>query len=108
MSEQAQNKVAMVIVAHPDDAEFGCGGTVAAWAKEGWEAYYVVCSDGAGGGRDDAIDVGPEARRAGTRIRKAEQKAAGELLGIKDVIFLDYPDGRLQPTLELRRDIVRQ
>lgn len=108
MSEQTQNKVAMVIVAHPDDAEFGCGGTIAAWAKEGWEVYYVVCTDGAGGGPDDATDVGPEARCAGTRTRKAEQRAAGGILGIKDVIFLDYPDGRLQPTLELRRDIARE
>ncbi len=107
MSEQEQNKVAMVIIAHPDDAEFGCAGTVAIWAREGWDVYYVVCTDGAGGGPDDATDVGLEAQRKGTETRKREQLAAGEILGIKDVVFLDYPDGELEPTIELRRDLVR-
>lgn len=107
MSEQEQNKVAMVIIAHPDDAEFGCSGTIALWAREGWDVYYVVCTDGAGGGPDDATDVGLEAQRKGTETRKREQRAAGEILGIKDIVFLDYPDGKLEPTIELRRDLVR-
>ncbi len=105
--QQEQNKVAMVIVAHPDDAEFGAAGTVAKWVQEGWDAYYVICTDAAGGGSDEATDVGLEARRQMTETRKREQRAAGEVLGLKDVIFLDYPDGQLQPTIELRRDIVR-
>ena len=107
MSEQEQNKVALVIIAHPDDAEFGCAGTVALWAREGWDVYYVLCTDGAGGGPDEATDVGIEAQREMIRTRKIEQKAAGEVLGIKGVDFLDYPDGQLQPTIELRRDLVR-
>ncbi len=107
MSEQEQNKVAMVIVAHPDDAEFGAGGTIAAWAREGWDVYYVICTDGAGGGPDNAEDVGPAARRAISETRKREQRAACEVLGVKDAIFLDYPDGQLQPTIELRRGLVR-
>lgn len=107
MSEQEQKKIAMVIVAHPDDAEFGCSGTVALWARDGWDIYYVVCTDGAGGGPDDATDVGPEAQHALTETRKSEQRAAGAILGIKDVIFLDYPDGQLEPTIALRRDLVR-
>ena len=107
MSEQEQNKVAMVIIAHSDDAEFGCGGTVALWAREGWDIYYVVCTDGAGGGPDDATDVGLEAQRKGIETRKREQRAAGEILGIKDIVFFDYPDGKLEPTIELRRDLVR-
>jgi LmbE family N-acetylglucosaminyl deacetylase len=106
MSEQDQ-RVAMVIVAHPDDAEFGCAGTIAAWAHEGWEVYLVVCTDAAGGGPDDATDVGPAARQQITATRKAEQRAAAATLGLREVIFLDYPDGQLQPTIELRRELVR-
>ncbi|WP_322820311.1 PIG-L deacetylase family protein [Chloroflexus sp.] len=108
--QQTQNepKTALVVVAHPDDAEFGCGGTLAAWAAEGWEITLVICTDGSGGGPDDATDVGPAARRRISEIRKAEQQEAAKVLGLKEVIFLDYPDGMLQPTLELRRDIVRQ
>ena len=97
----------MVIIAHPDDAEFGAAGTVATWVREGWDAYYVVCTDAVGGGPDTATDVGPVARREISEIRKQEQRAAGEILGLKDVIFLDYPDGLLLPTIELRRDLVR-
>jgi len=97
----------MVIIAHPDDAEFGAAGTVASWVREGWDAYYVVCTDAVGGGPDTATDVGPAARREIAETRKQEQRAAGKILGLKDVIFLDYPDGLLQPTIELRRDLVR-
>lgn len=97
----------MVIIAHPDDAEFGAAGTVAAWVHEGWDAYYVICTDAVGGGPDTATDVGPAARREISETRKQEQRAAGEILGLKGVIFLDYPDGMLQPTIELRRDLVR-
>src|SRR6187549_425581 len=107
MSEQEQQRVAMVIMAHPDDAEFGCAGTVAAWAREGWDIYYVIITDASGGGPDEATDVGPTARSATTTTRKAEQRAAGEVLGLRDVIFLDKPDGLLEPTIELRRDLVR-
>lgn len=107
-NEQSEPRTALVVVAHPDDAEFGCGGTLAAWAAEGWEITLVICTDGSAGGPDDATDVGPEARRRISEIRKAEQRAAAQILGLKEVVFLDYPDGLLQPTIELRRDIVRQ
>lgn len=107
MSEQEQEKVAMVIMAHPDDAEFGCAGTVATWVQEGWSVYYVICTDASGGGSDDAVDVGLEARQKTIDTRKAEQRAAGEILGLKDIIFLNYPDGLLLPTPEVRRDLVR-
>ena len=103
MSEQEQNKVALVIIAHPDDAEFGAAGTVATWGQDGWDVYYVVCTDGAAGGPDDATDVGSAARRRDSEVRKNEQRAAGRVLGLKDVVFLDYPDGLLEPTIELRR-----
>jgi LmbE family N-acetylglucosaminyl deacetylase len=106
MSDQEQ-RAAMVIVAHPDDAEFGCAGTMALWAREGWDVYLVICTDAAGGGPDEATDVGPEARRRITETRKAEKRAAAEVLGLHEVIFLDQPDGLLQPTIELRRELVR-
>jgi LmbE family N-acetylglucosaminyl deacetylase len=107
MSDQEQQRVAMVIMAHPDDAEFGCAGTVAGWVNEGWQVFYVICTDAASGGADEATDVSVAARRQITETRKAEQRAAAAVLGLKDVIFLDYMDGVLQPTLDLRRDLVR-
>lgn len=107
MEERNQNQVAMVIVAHPDDAEFGCAGTAAVWARGGWDVYYVIATDGGSGGPDHATDVGPGARRKVSETRKAEQREAGRILGLKDVIFLDYRDGELEPTLGLRLDIVR-
>lgn len=107
MSEEISNKVAMVIMAHPDDAEFSCAGTVAKWVKEGWDVYYVICTDAGSGGPDEAIEVGPEARRLVSETRQDEQRAAGAVLGLKDVIFLNYRDGELQPTLDFRREVVR-
>lgn len=99
--------VALAIVAHPDDAEFGCAGTLAKWAREGWEVYLAVCTDASGGGSDDATDVGLQARQAITTIRKAEQRASAHILGLRDVVFLDQPDGLLSPTIELRKILVR-
>ncbi len=107
MSEQEQQKVAVVVVAHPDDAEFGSAGTVATWASEGWDVYYVICTDASGGRADDATDIGAEARKLISDTRKREQRAACEILGVKDVVFLDYPDGQLEPSFELRRALVR-
>ena len=107
MTTQELPRVAMVVMAHPDDAEFGCGATVAAWAREGWDVYYVICTDASGGGPDEATDVGPAARRAITDTRKAEQREAARILGVRDIVFLDLPDGTLQPTIELRRELVR-
>ena len=100
-------KTALVVVAHPDDAEFGFGGTLAKWARDGWDIVLVVCTDASGGGPDDHRDVTPAARNAITVIRKAEQRAAARVLGLKEVIFLDQPDGLLTPSIELRRMIVR-
>lgn len=110
MSEEQKDdrKTALVVVAHPDDAEFGCGGTIAAWAAEGWEVTLVVCTDGGSGGPDHAEDVGPEARRRVNATRKAEQRAAAEHLGLAEVVFLDLRDGELEPNIALRREIVRQ
>ena len=86
MSEQTQeqNKVAMVIVAHPDDAEFGAAGTAATWAREGWEIYFVICTDAAGGGPDDAIEhTGgvTGGSRAGQRHLRVDAAQAGGVAG---------------------------
>lgn len=104
---QELEKRAMVIVAHPDDAEFGTAGTVATWTRDGWDVELVVVTDGTAGGGDDATDVGPEARRRVSETRKAEQRAAADVLGISTVHFLDYPDGQVTPSIELRRELVR-
>ncbi|MDA8217423.1 MAG: PIG-L family deacetylase, partial [Dehalococcoidales bacterium] len=94
---------AMVIVAHPDDAEFGVAGTVAKWTRRGTTFVYVICTDGSKGTDDPALT--PERL---VPLRKVEQRAAAKVLGVEEVVFLDHEDGTLQPTLELRRDISRQ
>jgi LmbE family N-acetylglucosaminyl deacetylase len=100
-------KSALVIVAHPDDAEFGCAGTMAKWVRDGWQVTLVVCTDASGGGSDDARDISVDARRAITNTRKAEQRNAAKVLGLHDVVFLDQPDGLLTPSIDLRRMLVR-
>jgi LmbE family N-acetylglucosaminyl deacetylase len=90
----------MVVVAHADDAEYGCSGTVSKWCKEGMEVVYVLCTDGSKGSSDP--EMTPERL---VEIRRQEQLAAAKVLGVKDVIFLGYADSMLQPTLELRRAI---
>jgi LmbE family N-acetylglucosaminyl deacetylase len=104
--ESQQQKVALVVVAHPDDAEFMAAGTIAAWIADGWDVHYVICTDASGGGSDDAEDVSSQARRIMSEVRKREQRAACDVLGVKEIVFLDYPDGQLQPSMTLRRDIV--
>ena len=94
---------AMVVVAHPDDAEYGCSGTVARWHREGWEVTYVLCTDGSKGSSDRKIT---SAQLSATRYK--EQRDAGEVLGLKDIAFLGHPDGYLEPSLNLRRDIARE
>ena len=94
---------AMVVVAHPDDAEWGCAGTVAKWCAEGWEVVYVLCTDGSKGSEDPEMTSGRL-----VEIRKQEQLDAGKVLGLKDIVFLGYEDSMLEPTLELRRDIARE
>tara|TARA_B100001167_G_C16721879_1_gene281614 strand:- start:47 stop:724 length:678 start_codon:yes stop_codon:yes gene_type:complete len=93
----------MVVVAHADDAEWGCAGTVAQWCNNGWEVVYVLCTDGSKG-TDDAKLTSEEL----VSIRKKEQLDAGQVLGLHKVVFLGYEDSMLEPTLDLRRDIVRQ
>lgn len=90
----------MVVFAHPDDAEFGTAGTVARWSRDGKEVFYVVVTDGSKGSSDPEMTA---EKLVATRRR--EQCEAARLLGVTDVSFLDFPDGLLQPTLEVRRAI---
>jgi LmbE family N-acetylglucosaminyl deacetylase len=105
MSQIGKNGIpqsAMGIFAHPDDAEFSVAGTVASWAQAGCRVVYVLCTDGDVGTSDPDIT-----RERLAEKRRAEQRAACRVLGVGQVEFLGYPDGLLQPTLELRRDLVR-
>lgn len=94
--------IVLVIAPHPDDAEFGAGGTIIKWVAEGKEVYLVVCTNGDKGSSDPEMTSEKLAR-----IRKKEQEAAAKVLGIKEVIFLDYPDGGLEDTPEFREKLVR-
>ena len=93
---------ALIITAHPDDLDFGAGGTIASWVQKGVDVQYCICTDGDAGGFDPAV-----ARSEIPGIRRAEQHAAGAMLGVKDIHFLGHPDGRLTPSIDLRRDISR-
>lgn len=91
----------LVIIPHPDDAEFGAAGTVALWAAEGRPVYYVVCTNGDKGSSD------PEMTSEGiAAIRRQEQLEAAKVLGVKEVHFLDYPDGALEDNADFRGRLV--
>jgi LmbE family N-acetylglucosaminyl deacetylase len=94
---------ALVVVAHPDDAEAGAGGTIARLVTQGVEITYVVVTNGGTGSSDRTMT-----RDRLVRIRAAEQREAARILGVKRVEFLGYDDGDLEDTRGLRRDIVRQ
>jgi LmbE family N-acetylglucosaminyl deacetylase len=96
-------KVALVIAAHPDDADFGTAGTAKLWSAQGWEFYFLVCTDGSKGTDDPAL---PPERLV--PMRQKEQRAAAAISDVKDVFFLDkYTDGELTYTRELLGDVVR-
>jgi LmbE family N-acetylglucosaminyl deacetylase len=94
---------AMVIVAHPDDPEFFCGGTIALWCANGTEIRYLILTNGNKGSDDP--DMTPEKLAA---IRKEEQQAAADVLGVKQVIYFDEPDGELEHTRGLRQRVVSE
>jgi LmbE family N-acetylglucosaminyl deacetylase len=103
MGEEREFNRGMVVVAHADDAEYGCSGTVAKWCAEGWDVVYVMCTDGSKGSNDREMT-----QERLSAIRREEQANAGKVLGLADIAFLDHEDSMLQPTLELRRDIARE
>jgi LmbE family N-acetylglucosaminyl deacetylase len=94
---------AMAIVAHPDDIEFSCVGTLARWAKAGARIRYVLCTSG-----DVGIAEPGMTRQRAAEIREAESLEAARVAGVRDVVFLREPDGMLQPTLDLRKKLVRE
>lgn len=94
---------ALVVFAHPDDAEFLCGGTVGRWTQAGTDVVYVCATDGSAGWN------GPDLGREDiARTRQREMRDAAAILGVDEVTFLGYTDGTLQPTLDLRRDVARE
>lgn len=94
---------AMFIVAHPDDIEFGCAGTVARWTAGGAEVAYVLVTSG-----DAGIDEPGMTRKRAGEIREAEQTEAAAEAGVTDVTFLREPDGLVVNTLDLRKRLVRE
>ncbi len=102
MSNEYIPERAMFVCAHPDDLEFGIAGTAAKWAANGCEVTYVVITDGNAGSHEEGMT-----RERIAEIRREEQRVAAAICGVQNVIFLGYDDGFLQPTLELRKKLVR-
>lgn len=96
-------KRAMVIVAHPDDIEFSCAGTVARWVKEGAVVSYVLVTSGDVGIADLSIS-----REDAMAIREKEQRAAADVIGVHEVVFFREPDGMVENTMVLRKRLVRE
>lgn len=92
----------LVVTAHPDDIDFGGAGTVATLTDMGIEVSYCICTYGDAGGFDPAVP-----RSEIPKIRQAEQENAARILGVKDIHWLGYPDGALEVSMDLRRDISR-
>jgi LmbE family N-acetylglucosaminyl deacetylase len=102
MPVDANARRVLVVTAHPDDVDFGAAGTIAHFRSEGSNVSYCICTDGDAGGYDEAVP-----REHIADIRRAEQRAAAAAVGVREVTFLGYHDGRLTVTYELRRDISR-
>lgn len=98
----ADKVYALIVAAHTDDAEFGISGTIARWVKEGKEIAYVISTNGNKGTSNKSLK--PEDL---VKIRESEQRAAAKLLGVRDVVFLGYPDQGLEDTADFRKQVVR-
>jgi LmbE family N-acetylglucosaminyl deacetylase len=95
-------KVILVVAAHPDDPEFGCGATVAKYVKEGARAYYVICTNGCRGSRDHHFE---QDKLVEDRVK--EQKKAADIIGVTETFFLDHEDGDLVCDINLKEELVR-
>ena len=93
---------ALVVIPRPNDAEFWCGGTVARWAKEGSDVFFLLCTDGGKGTSDP--EMTPDRLAP---IREQEQRDAAGILGVREVVTLGYPDGELEDNGEFRGEVVR-
>jgi LmbE family N-acetylglucosaminyl deacetylase len=98
--EQLVPRKVIVIAAHPDDPEFGCAATIAKWAAAGHDVTYLLLTSGDKGSREHKTPPGQLAA-----VREDEQRAAAAELGVKRVLFLRHPDGLLENTMALRREI---
>ena len=97
--------IAMSIQAHPDDQEFTIAGTLAKWTKHGCKVISVIVTSGDAGSNDPSKDA--NYKSALSHLREDEQIAANLVLGIQETAFLHYPDGELEATLQLRKDLTR-
>jgi LmbE family N-acetylglucosaminyl deacetylase len=102
MIDNSEIQRILVINAHPDDVDFSAAGTIALWTDAGIEVTYCVVTDGDAGGHDESV---PRSEMA--PLRRAEQTAAAKHVGVHDLRFLGYADGRVEPTLALRKDLAR-
>ena len=93
----------LVVMAHPDDCDFGAGGTIAKWTAQGIQVSYCIITNGDQGGEESGIPL-----EEMPQVRQKEQRDAGRALGVSEIQFLNYRDGWLIPTIELRKDIVRE
>jgi LmbE family N-acetylglucosaminyl deacetylase len=105
MSDEYIPQKVMSIHAHPDDQEFTVAGTLAKWAAAGCEVISVVITSGDAGSNDPAHDASFKPELA--RLREGEQNAANDLIGVKQTLYLHYPDGELEPTLALRKELTK-
>ena len=102
MLDDSEIRRILVINAHPDDVDFSAAGTIALWTDAGIEVTYCIVTDGDAGGHDESLP-----RAEVPPLRRAEQTAAAKQVGVHDVRFLGYPDGRVEATLGLRKDLAR-
>ena len=93
---------ALIVTAHPDDMEFAAGGTLAKWADSGAEVTLCIATDGSTGTQDREL-MGERLKE----IRREEAAAAAKVIGINELVWLDYRDGYVEYTLDLRKDIAR-
>src|SRR6476620_5971329 len=102
MLDDSEIQRILVIAAHPDDVDFSAAGTIALWTSAGIEVIYCIVTDGDAGGHDESVP-----RAEIPAMRRAEQTAAAMQVGVHDLRFLGYPDGRVEATLGLRKDLAR-
>lgn len=89
-------------MAHPDDCDFGAGGTIAQWTAKGIAVSYCIITNGDQGGEESGIPIEEMAQ-----VRQKEQREAGAVLGVTEITYLNYRDGWLMPSIELRKEIVK-
>jgi len=101
MTDSSERKRALVVGAHPDDPDFGAGGTACLWTQQGWDFYYLVCTNGSKGSANPDMDPAQL-----IEFRRAEQRQAAQALGVVDCFFIDGVDGELQPTRAFLGEVV--